>query len=220
MNGVPLDALVTRMLSRSPFDYRVAVDDSDRGVAYRLRGSAVIERGWRTADDLPGGMERDKYDDRAIQVVGWDGDVAMSTGRVVLPPALPTEEACGLIVEPRGGVVDVGRMCVARSHQSLEHAALIGLMCRLYLAMREHGFGVACGMMSVPARALMGLFGLRLEILGPERTYWNESRAPVRFSLMSATRLVGGAKDQPADPQAARTSAVFVPPKPKELDSA
>jgi hypothetical protein len=29
-------------------------------------------------------------------------------------------------------------------------------------------------MMSVPARALMGLFGLRLEILGPERTYWNE----------------------------------------------
>ena len=47
--------------------------------------------------------------------------------------------------------------------------------------------------MSVPARALMGLFGLRLEILGPERTYWNESRAPVRFSLMSAAKLVAGA---------------------------
>jgi hypothetical protein len=66
-------------------------------------------------------------------------------------------------------------------------------MCRLYLAMREQGFGVACGMMSVPARALMSLFGLRLEILGPERTYWNESRAPVRFSLMSAARLLTGA---------------------------
>jgi hypothetical protein len=49
-------------------------------------------------------------------------------------------------------------------------------------------------MMSAPARALMGLFGLRLEILGPERTYWNESRAPVRFSLMSATRLLAGAE--------------------------
>ena len=45
-------------------------------------------------------------------------------------------------------------------------------------------------MMSAPARALMGLFGLQLEILGPERTYWNESRAPVRFSLMSAARLL------------------------------
>jgi hypothetical protein len=194
MNGVPLDALVTRMLSKSPFDYRVAVGESEREVAYRLRGSAVIDRGWCGADDVPGGMERDEYDDRAIQVIGWDGDVAMSTGRLVLPPGLPTEEACGIVVEPRGGVVDVGRMCVARSHQGLEHAALIGLMCRLYLAMRDHGFEVACGMMSAPARALMGLFGLQLEILGPERTYWNESRAPVRFSLMSATRLLAGAE--------------------------
>ena len=84
MNGVPLDALVTRMLSRSPFDYRVAADDSERRVAYRLRGSAVMDRGWCMAGDLPGGMERDEYDDRAIQVIGWDGDVAMSTGRVVL----------------------------------------------------------------------------------------------------------------------------------------
>ena len=220
MDGLPLDGLVTRILSRSSFDYRVAADDSEREIAYRLRGSAVIGRGWCTADDLVGGMERDKYDDRAIQVIGWDGDVAMSTGRVVLPPGLPTEEACGLVVEPRGEVVDVGRMCVARSHQSMEHAALIGLMCRLYLTMRECGFEVACGMMSAPARALMGLFGLRLEIHGPERTYWNEPRAPVRFSLMSATTLLTGAQGRLADPQAARTSAVFVPPKPKELDSA
>jgi len=220
MDGVPLDALVTRMLSRSPFDYRVAADESEREVAYRLRGSAVLDRGWGTAADVPGGMERDEYDDHAIQVIGWDSDVAMSTGRVVLPPGLPTEAACGLVVEPRGGVVDVGRMCVAPSHQSLEHAALIGLMCRLYLAMREHGFRVACGMMSAPARSLMGLFGLQLEILGPERTYWNERRAPVRFSLMSATRLLAGAQGQPADPQAARTSAVLAPPKPKEFDSA
>jgi hypothetical protein len=197
MDGMPLDALVTRMLSRSPFDYRVAADDSEREIAYRLRGGAVIDRGWCAEVDLPGGMERDKYDDRAIHVIGWDRGVAMSTGRVVLPPGLPTEEACGLVVEPRGGVVDVGRMCVARSHQGLEHAALIGLMCRLYLAMREQGFRVACGMMSAPARALMGLFGLQLEILGPERTYWNEPRAPVRFSLMSAAKLLAQSQRSP-----------------------
>jgi hypothetical protein len=165
-------------------------------------------------------MERDEYDDRAVHVIGWDGDVAMSTGRVVPPPGLPTEEACGIVVEPRGGVVDVGRMCVAPSHQSLEHAAFIGLMCRLYLVMRERGYRFACGMMSPPARAMMGLFGLQLEILGPERTYWNEPRAPVRFSLMSAARLVAGSQDQLADRQAASTSTVFAPPKPNELDSA
>src|SRR5262249_60623332 len=84
MDGVPLDALITRMLARSPFDYRVAATDSEREVAYRLRGSTVLDRGWCTASDLPGGMERDEHDDRAIHVIGWDGDVAMSTGRVVL----------------------------------------------------------------------------------------------------------------------------------------
>jgi len=220
MDGLPLDALITRMLARSPFDYRVAAEDSEREIAYRLRGSAVLDRGWCAASDLPGGMERDEYDDRAIHVIGWDGDVAMSTGRVVPPPGLPTEEACGIVVEPRGGVVDVGRMCVAPSHQSLEHAAFIGLMCRLYLVMRERGYRFASGMMSPPARAMMGLFGLQLEVLGPERTYWNEPRAPVRFSLMSAARLVAGSQDQLADRQAASTSTVFAPPKPNELDSA
>src|SRR4249919_525108 len=62
MDGVPLDALITRMLARSPFDYRVAADDSEREVAYRLRGGAVLDRGWCTSSDLPGGMERDDYD--------------------------------------------------------------------------------------------------------------------------------------------------------------
>jgi hypothetical protein len=220
MDGLPLDALVSRMLSRSPFDYRVAADDSEREIAYRLRAEAVLDRGWCTPADLPDGMERDGYDDRAIQVIGWDGQVPMSTGRVVLPPGLPTEEACGIVVEPRGEVVDVGRMCVARGYQSLEHAAFIGLMCRLYQAMRENGFRVACGMMSAQARSLVGLLGLRLEVLGPPRTHWNEPRAPVRFSLMSAAKLLDGEQDQPADPPAARTSEVFAPPKPKELDSA
>ena len=220
MDGLPLDALVSRMLSRSPFDYRVAADDSEREIAYRLRAEAVLDRGWCTPEDLPEGRERDGYDDRAIQVIGWDGQVPMSTGRVVLPPGLPTEDACGIVVEPRGEVVDVGRMCVARSHQGLEHAAFIGLMCRLYLAMRENGFGVACGMMSAPARSLMGLMGLRLEILGPPRTHWNEPRSPVRFSLMSAAKLLASDQGQPAEPQAPRTSTVFAPPNPKELDSA
>jgi len=219
VDGMPLDDLITRLLSRSRFDYRVAADESEREVAYRLRGTAVIDSGWGPAGHLPGGMERDEYDHRAIQVIGWDGAVAMSTGRVVLPPGLPTEDACGIVVEPSGEVVDVGRMCVARNHQSLEHDAFIGLMCRLYLVMRERGFLIACGMMSAPARALMSLFGLRLEMLGPEQAHWNELRAPVRFGLMSATRLLDEAQNPPADPQAARTSAVFAPPNPKELES-
>jgi hypothetical protein len=190
VDGVPLDLLVTRLLERSPFEYRLAVDGAERELAFRLRGTVVTQQGWRAADDLPGGLERDEYDDRALLVLGWDGDVAMSTGRVVLPPGLPTEAACGVVVDPPGDVVDVGRMCVLPGYQGLEHAALIGLMCRLYLEMRAHGYAVACGMMSARARILVRHLGLQIESLGPERQYWNESRMPVRFSLLSNVQML------------------------------
>jgi hypothetical protein len=209
VEGVALDGMVTRMLAISPFTYRVAADAGERDTAYRLRGRAVVERGWCTVDELPDGREHDHYDDRAIHVIGWDGDVPMSTGRVVLPPGLPTEDACGIVVEPAGEVVDVGRMCVAQTHQSLEHAAFLGLMCRLYLEMREQGFSTACGMMSAPARLLVRQLGLSLEPLGPARTYWNEARTPVRFSLLAGL----------AHSQGASTSAVLAPPNPNEFDN-
>jgi hypothetical protein len=190
VDGVPLDLLVTRLLARSPFEYRLAADDAERDLAFRLRGQVVVEQGWRRADELPGGLERDEYDDRALHVLGWDGDLAMSTGRVVLPPGLPTEDVCGIVVDPPGEVVDVGRMCVVPGHQSLEHAALIGLMCRLYLEMRAHGYEVACGMMSARAQVLVRHLGLQIEQLGAERRYWNESRMPVRFSLLSNVEVL------------------------------
>lgn len=195
MTGVPLDSVVARMLAGSPFEYRLADGEAERELAYRLRGRAVIDRGWLPADELPDGRERDRYDDRAIHVLGWDGDSPICTGRLVLPPSLPTEELCAMVIEPAGEVVDVGRMCVASSHQSLEHAAFVGLMCRLYLEMRAQGFAVACGMMSAPARLLLAHLGLRLEQLGEERIYWNEPRAPVRFSLLSAVPAYEGLSD-------------------------
>jgi hypothetical protein len=190
VDGVSLDLLVTRLLERSPFEYRLAVDEAERELAFRLRGKVVVEQGWRAVGELPGGLERDEYDDRALHVVGWDGDLAMSTGRVVLPPGLPTEEACGIVVDPPGEVVDVGRMCVLPGHQGLEHASLIGLMCRLYLEMRAHGYAVACGMMSARARVLVRHLGLQIEALGAEREYWNERRMPVRFSLLSNAEVL------------------------------
>jgi N-acyl-L-homoserine lactone synthetase len=189
-DGVPLDILVHRLLEQSPFDYRLARDDAERELALRLRGQVVVERGWRSAAELGRRLEQDEYDERALHVLGWDGDVPMSTGRVVLPPGLPTEDACGIVVDPAGQVVDVGRMCVLPAHQGLEHAAFIGLMCRLYLEMRAHGYDVACGMMSAPARTLVRHLGLQIETLGPEREYWNEPRTPVRFSLLSNVQVI------------------------------
>jgi len=50
-------------------------------------------------------------------------------------------------------------------------------------AFRAHGYDVACGLMSLRVRNLLRQLGLELEVLGPDRTYWSEPRAPVRFAL-------------------------------------
>ena len=189
---VSLDALARNILTRSGYRFTLADDDDSRETAYCLRHDAVVDHGWY--DEVDGrdrGRERDGYDDRAIHLLGWDGEHAIATGRLVLPPgSLPTEDACGLIVEPRGGVVDVGRMTVARSHQGPGHPVFLALLAGLYLEVRARGFDVACGMMSPRARSLVRLLGLQLEMLGDDRRYWGELRAPVRFSVtINATPL-------------------------------
>ena len=75
-------------------------------------------------------------------------------------------------------------MTVAPSHQSAGHPLFIALLARLYLEVRARDYDTACGMMSPRARSLMRLLGLQLELLGDDRLYWGEPRAPVRFSVI------------------------------------
>jgi hypothetical protein len=178
------DRLVARMVAAGPLRFRVSDRDEERDEAYRLRHDAVVSAGWARADELDGGRERDTFDDTAVHVLGWDGPTAVCAGRLVLPPSpLPTEQACSLVVEPRGQVVDVGRMVVAAERQDATHATFVLLLGGLYLEVRRRGFSVACGMMSPTVRALCRQLGFRLEQLAPDRTYWHEARAPVRFVL-------------------------------------
>jgi len=184
---VSLDALARTILARSEYRFTLADNEVARHAAYRLRHEAVVEQDWYddSGDGRLEGRERDRYDVRAIHLLGWDGEQPIATGRLVLPPgSLPTEEACGMIVEPRGQVVDVGRMTVARSYQGPGHPVFLALLARLYLEVRARGFNVACGMMSQRARALVRMLGLQIEMLGEDRPYWGEPRAPVRFSVM------------------------------------
>jgi hypothetical protein len=181
---VSLDALAADIVARSGLRFSVAASDRERDEVYRLRHLAVVDHGWADADPAAGERESDAYDRRALHVIGWDGNTAVATGRLVPPPGtLPTEDACDLTMEPLGRVVDVGRMTVDRSHQSASHSIFVALLARLYLEVRGAGFDVACGMMSPRARSLLRLLGLQAEVLGDDRIYWGELRAPVRFSV-------------------------------------
>jgi len=202
---VSLDLLAHEILARSGLHFTLATTDAERAAAFRLRHQAVIDHGWMSAPDggrhdvhtqdaddrrsaravKNDGLERDAYDDRAIHVLGWDGEQAVATGRLVLPPGLlPTEDSCGIHVEPRGHVADVGRMTVASNYQGANHAVFMSLLARLYLEVRARGYDFACGIMSARARMLVRLLGLQIEVLGPDLVYWGEPRAPVRFSVM------------------------------------
>jgi hypothetical protein len=186
-----LDGLVARVLDQYPYRFTLPLTPDDRQVAFRVRAAAAVASGWRSASDLPDGLEQDSFDTAAVQVVGWDDGVAVCAGRLVLPPGpLPTEVACDIVVRPHHRVVDVGRMCVAPSYQSYRHAAFVALLCRLYLEMRSRGYEVACGMMSPRVRTLIGQLGVRVQQLGADRDYWGEVRAPVRFELMANTRTL------------------------------
>jgi len=181
--GGILDPLVARVLATYPYVFTLPMTAGERGVGYGIRFEAAVAQGWVPP---PGsdGLEHDRYDDDAVQVIGWFEGAPVSTGRLVVPPSpLPTEDECGLRVPPAGQVVEVGRMAVVQAHQAHHHAAFVGLLCRLYLEMRTRGFEVACGMMSPRTRGLVRILGLSLEVLGPDRLYWAEPRAPVRFTL-------------------------------------
>jgi hypothetical protein len=170
-----LDALVARVLADYPYRFTLPATPEERMVAFRLRGQVVGAE-----------VDRDRYDDLAVQVVGWTDAAPVCTGRLVFPPhPLPTQDACGLVVQPAGQVVDVGRMCVAPDYRSFRAAAFVALLCRLYLEMREREREVACGMMAPGVRRLLRQLGLVVEELGPDRSYLAELRAPVRFSLLA-----------------------------------
>ena len=135
-----------------------------------------------------------------------DGRVPMSTGRWCFARTADRGGVRARRGAPRR-VVDVGPDVRGTQPSSLEHAAFMGLL-EAVPGVRENGFGVACGMMSAPARSLMGLLGLRLGYSGAA-DHWNEPRSPAQFSLMSAAKLL---PDQPRSPGRG-TSAVFAPGK-------
>jgi hypothetical protein len=193
---VRVDALADRLVAgASPVHFGVARSPAALEAVYRLRAEVVLERGWGGAHDLPGPLEQDGDDARAVHVVAWDGAVVVGTTRLVLPAAgrlLPTEEAFAVRLDARAPTVDVGRLCLRPPYRhAYRHAVLWGLLARTWQEMRARGFARACSAASAPVIRMYRGWGLEVDVLGAARRHWGEDRYPVlirpRSEALAAT---------------------------------
>jgi N-acyl-L-homoserine lactone synthetase len=188
-----LDRLAERLLAAAaPLRVDVARDARELEAVFRLRYEHVVAEGWARADELPEGLERDAFDGDATQIAAWDGEALVGTLRLVLPSEgrrLPVEEAFGVVLEPRGRVVDVGRLLIAERHRGEPaHRAWGALFARCWLEARAAGFTVLGGTATAGLVERFRALGLAFEILGPAQAYWGEERHPVRLDPDAGSR--------------------------------
>jgi hypothetical protein len=91
--------------------------------------------------------------------------------------------AFGLVVEPRGRVVDSGRSCVAARFRDRRHRLFNGLIAQLCLEMRMRGYELGLGAAAPQMVRMLQLMKLDVAVLAPAREYWGELRYPILFDL-------------------------------------
>jgi N-acyl-L-homoserine lactone synthetase len=184
------------MLEVAPVRVDVATSAEEIEAIYRLRYEVAVEEGWARSAEMPGGLERDSYDDDALHIAAWSNDELAAVQRLVFPAEgrlLPTEEAFDLTVEPKGSVLDVGRTTVAPAHRGdSTHLLLMTLQSRSWLEWRSRGFHTCLAVQTEPILRMYREMGVVFEVLAPAREYWNERRFPIRLDVAaSADRLMG-----------------------------
>jgi N-acyl-L-homoserine lactone synthetase len=164
----------------------VAETAEEREAVYRLRYECLIERGWARASDFPDGLERDEYDADALHLAAWVGPHLVGAVRMVTPVAdrrLPIEAAFDLALEPRGEVVDGGRLVIAPLYRGDgAHRLLALLFARFWMEADRRGFAHIAAAAPRSAIALYRRVGLDVQILGAPRLHWGEERLPLLLS--------------------------------------
>jgi N-acyl-L-homoserine lactone synthetase len=198
-----IEQVMARLLEHAlPITYRVATSSVEKEITYSLRYDAIMARGWGRPEDFPGGLEHDSYDEHAVHIIGWHGDIPVATGRIVFPESgrlLPTEEAFGIVVEPRGRYTDASRGVVVREYSDMRHAALLGMMARCWYAIHERGYDDSCVGAATPAMVrLYRRMGFPVRVLGPSRRYWAEERFPILIDTPGVCRVLARRWGYPA----------------------
>lgn len=172
----------------APATFRLATNDADVVAAQGLRGQAVLEQGWATADTLNEGLEQDADDDRATHLLAFRGRTLIGTCRLIYSEEgrlLPMEHTAGIRLPQ--AAVEVGRVVIIDSTGRDQRAITAGLIARAWLELRARGQCRICGTVSAPMLRLLRRMGFLVRIVGPQVTTFGEDRCPVLFEPEPAT---------------------------------
>jgi N-acyl-L-homoserine lactone synthetase len=187
------DALAQQLLAwLHPLRFEEAGAQEQREAAYRLRYQAVIEEGMEPTPSAADRLERDAFDDGAVQILGWDGAEAIATCRLVLSgagPCLPLEESFGPVARA-GPVAEWGRVVSDRRLRGEGARIVMGLAARGWLSMRSRGVVTAIGVTSPRLVTLFRALGFPLVVLGTAQVHWGVRRVPVICEGPAAVQML------------------------------
>lgn len=168
--------------SITPLKVGVARSECELEEVFRLRYEVVIHRGWGKPEDFSEHLERDAFDDRALQIGVWKDGKLVGTTRLILPcqgHRLPVEETFGVALAHRDCVIEMGRTCRKPGINDAGQRILWGLLAQSWIEVRALGGTEICGCFSSAMIRFYRRFGFRIEILSGSRLHWGEKRFPV-----------------------------------------
>jgi N-acyl-L-homoserine lactone synthetase len=177
------DGFAVRVLSRiTPLKVGVARSERELEAVFRLRYEVVIYRGWGKPEDFSEPLERDPFDDRALQIGVWEDGELVGTTRLIMPchgHRLPVEETFGVELAHRDCVIEMGRTCRKPGINDARQRILWGLLAQSWIEARGLGYTEICGCFSSAMIRFYRRFGFRIEILSEGRLHWGEQRFAV-----------------------------------------
>lgn len=181
-----------RTVARAGFvRFTLARTPAERAAVHRLRYLTCIEQGWLRPEDCPDGLERDRYDEHALHLVGWVDDVLACTTRIVLPApgrSLPLQDICPVLdLGPTDRLVEVDRTIVAPAFRSKEHHVFMALLGRVWLELTARGYDRVCCFLATGMVGLYRRLGFEVTLLGPACDYFGEARYPACLEVLASS---------------------------------
>ena len=185
------------------FRFQQATTADEMDFLYRFRYQAYcLEKSFLPAEDYPTGRESDEYDPCSAHFYACDEDKPYEIAgyfRLILfnERGFPCENHFDLhkrSPEPQR-TVELSRLIVAPEYREHWRVILMGMVREMYLFSLHHTVTQCYAVLEKPLMLLLRRIGIRFEIIGEDRWYFNTPNSPALLDAAQFTQdLLSGAK--------------------------